>query len=102
MARMEEEPREQQQFPLELVKMNGSFFESCIREYMSYKDGIYIEAGANDGVKLSNTLFLEQEFNWRLPLDSAFPDSVCPKCGETCKGSWNYCPWCKKKLNKNK
>ena len=44
--------------------MPKGVFESCIREYMSYKDGVYIEAGANDGVKLSNTLFLEQEFNW--------------------------------------
>jgi TonB family protein len=35
-----------------------------------------------------------QEFEWRLPLDSLQPVHNCPKCGEVCRGSWSYCPWC--------
>lgn len=40
----------------------------------------------------------EKDYRWRLPLDSLFPSTTCPKCGEVCKGSWAFCPWCGTKL----
>jgi FkbM family methyltransferase len=34
-------------------------------KYLNYKDGFFIECGANDGITQSNTLLLEQKLNWR-------------------------------------
>jgi len=36
-----------------------------LEEYINYKDGFFIEIGANDGVRQSNTLYLEKFKNWR-------------------------------------
>ena len=36
----------------------------------------------------------DNEFRWRLPLDSFLPHKVCSGCGEEGKGSWTFCPWC--------
>lgn len=41
-----------------------------------------------------------KEFQWRLPLESLLPMKICPKCKQECKGSWIFCPWCGKKLEK--
>jgi FkbM family methyltransferase len=38
--------------------------EIVLQKYLNYKDGVYIEAGANDGINGSNTLKLEQSLNW--------------------------------------
>lgn len=35
-----------------------------LEEYINYRDGFYIEIGANDGVRQSNTLYLEKFKNW--------------------------------------
>jgi len=32
--------------------------------YLNYKNGFFIECGANDGISQSNTLLLEQKMNW--------------------------------------
>lgn len=40
----------------------------------------------------------QKEFKWRLPLDALLPTKMCTGCKEECKGSWNFCPWCGKKL----
>jgi len=34
-------------------------------KYLNFKDGFYIECGANDGVNQSNTWFFEKSLNWR-------------------------------------
>ena len=39
-----------------------------------------------------------KSFKWHLPLDSLLPEKKCLSCGSDCKGSWQYCPWCGKKL----
>lgn len=36
-----------------------------IKEILNYSNGVFIEAGANDGVSSSNTLILERELNWK-------------------------------------
>ncbi len=36
----------------------------------------------------------ETAFDFRLPLDSAVPPTECSKCGETCSGAWQFCPYC--------
>ena len=38
---------------------------SILKEYINYKNGFYIEIGANDGVRQSNTLYLEKFKNWK-------------------------------------
>lgn len=35
-----------------------------LEKYLGFKEGIFIEAGANDGVAQSNTYFLEKKFGW--------------------------------------
>ena len=34
-------------------------------KYLNFKDGFYIECGANDGINQSNTWFFEKSLNWR-------------------------------------
>jgi len=34
-------------------------------KYLNFKDGFYIECGANDGVNQSNTWYFEKNLNWR-------------------------------------
>jgi len=41
----------------------------------------------------------DEEFRWRLPLDSILPVKQCPACKEECRGSWSFCPWCGTKLS---
>ena len=36
-----------------------------IFEYLDYRDGFYIECGANDGITQSNTYKLETDKNWK-------------------------------------
>ncbi len=36
-----------------------------MEKYLNYKNGFYIEIGANDGLNQSNTLFLEKKYDWR-------------------------------------
>ena len=42
----------------------------------------------------------QEEFKWRLPLDALLPTKMCTGCEQECKGSWNFCPWCGKKLGR--
>ncbi len=34
-------------------------------KYLNFKNGFYIECGANDGVNQSNTWYFEKSLNWR-------------------------------------
>ena len=34
-------------------------------KYINYKDGFYIDCGANDGINQSTTWFYEKTLNWR-------------------------------------
>ena len=36
-----------------------------LEKYLNYRDGYFIECGANDGYSQSNTYFLEKKLNWR-------------------------------------
>lgn len=48
------------------VKNNSQWnYHKYLKKYLNYKDGYYIEIGANDGVRFSNTLFLEKNLNWK-------------------------------------
>ena len=35
-----------------------------LEKYLNYKNGFYIEMGANDGISQSNTMFLEKKYDW--------------------------------------
>tara|TARA_B100001123_G_scaffold448812_1_gene611474 strand:- start:1288 stop:2010 length:723 start_codon:yes stop_codon:yes gene_type:complete len=35
-----------------------------LRNYLDYKNGFFIELGANDGIKQSNTYYFEKNLNW--------------------------------------
>ena len=39
-------------------------YHQYIKKHLNYKNGYYIELGANDGVRFSNTLYLEKYLNW--------------------------------------
>ena len=36
-----------------------------LEKYLGFRDGTFIEVGANDGIAQSNTYFLEKKFGWR-------------------------------------
>ena len=42
-----------------------SNLDKKLQKYLDYKNGFFVELGANDGFTASNTLFLEQKKNWR-------------------------------------
>jgi len=43
--------------------LNG--LDRKLGNYLNYRDGFFIEAGANDGYRQSNTYFLETHLGWR-------------------------------------
>ena len=49
---------------------NGKFsldqiIDNKMEKYLNYRDGFFVELGANDGFTQSNTLFLELKKNWK-------------------------------------
>lgn len=56
-ARMGEERYEEQRVSL--------YFQENLLPYINYENGFFVELGANDGIRQSNTLWLEREKNWR-------------------------------------
>lgn len=57
-----------------------------LRPYLDHRGGFFVEAGANDGVNQSNTLYFEKYLGWRGLLIEAIPELAerCrrnrPKC----------------------
>jgi FkbM family methyltransferase len=43
--------------------LNG--LDEKLEKYLNYRDGFFVELGANDGVSQSNTLYYERYRNWR-------------------------------------
>lgn len=52
--------------------LNG--LDLALLPWLDFRDGLFIEAGANNGVKFSNTLFFERYRNWRGLLIEPIPD----------------------------
>jgi FkbM family methyltransferase len=50
-----------------------------LRSYITFKNGFFIEVGANDGINQSNTLFFEKYLGWKGLLIEAIPD-LANKC----------------------
>jgi FkbM family methyltransferase len=50
-----------------------------LRNYLSFNNGFFVEAGANDGIAQSNTLFFERYYGWTGLLIEAIPD-LAKKC----------------------
>ena len=48
--------------------------DRALLPWLDFRDGFFIEAGANDGVKFSNTLLLERSRGWRGLLIEPIPD----------------------------
>lgn len=43
----------------------NTYFQQHLSQYLNSRDGFFIELGANDGIRQSNTLWLEKNNNWR-------------------------------------
>ena len=43
-------------------------------QYLDYSGGFFVELGANDGIRQSNTLFLEKKKHWKGLLIEPFPE----------------------------
>jgi FkbM family methyltransferase len=45
-----------------------------LRKYCDFENGFFVEAGANDGIRQSNTLYFEKYLGWRGLLIEAVPE----------------------------
>jgi FkbM family methyltransferase len=45
-----------------------------LKQFLYYKNGFYIECGANDGINQSNTWYFEKKLNWRGVLIEPVPN----------------------------
>ena len=48
--------------------------EAALHRYIDFRDGFFVEAGANDGIRQSNTYFLERVRGWRGLLVEPIPE----------------------------
>jgi FkbM family methyltransferase len=53
--------------------------DAKLERYLNFRDGFFIEAGANDGYSQSNTYYLEKHLNWRGILIEGIPE-LYQKC----------------------
>jgi FkbM family methyltransferase len=60
-----------------------------LTKYLNYKNGFFIEVGANDGYSQSNTYYLEKILGWRGILVEAIPD-LYEKCKKERKKAMCY------------
>jgi FkbM family methyltransferase len=50
-----------------------------LKPYINFKDGFFVEVGANDGVSQSNTLYFEKYLGWKGLLIEAIPE-IAERC----------------------
>lgn len=59
-------------------KFNGDGLDRKMLDYINYKNGFYIECGANDGVNQSTTWYFERTLQWKglliEPIQSVFTE----------------------------
>jgi FkbM family methyltransferase len=55
-------------------KMGMGDLTEKLSNYLNFKDGVFIEVGANDGVAQSNTYYLEKILKWKGYLIEAIPE----------------------------
>lgn len=71
------------EFDLKSLSLRNSyslnFLDINLRKYMDFKNGFFIEAGANDGITQSNTLYYEEYLNWNGLLIEAIP-ALADRC----------------------
>jgi len=56
------------------VSLSASDLDFKLKPYLSKRNGFFIEAGANDGLRQSNTLYYERFRGWRGLLVEAVPE----------------------------
>lgn len=63
-----------------VIKFKGGYFsinqlDKQLEQYVNYDNGFFVELGANDGVKQSNSLYFELKRNWRGVLVEPAPNN---------------------------
>lgn len=69
------------------TSLNG--LDEKLEKYLDYRNGVFIEAGANDGITQSNTYYLEKGKHWTGLLVEAIPELYL-KCKAVRKSSIVY------------
>ena len=62
-------------------------------QYLDYSGGFFVELGANDGIRQSNTLFLEKKKHWKGLLIEPFPERA-KECEKNRPNSFVFCAAC--------
>lgn len=62
-------------------------------QYLDFSNGFFVELGANDGIRQSNTLFLEKKKHWRGVLIEPFPRKA-KECKKNRPNSFVFCAAC--------
>lgn len=72
-------------FPPRITYAQGPFHRN-IKQLLNYRDGVFFEVGANDGLRQSNTAYLEKHMNWRGYLVEPIP-TLFAECARNRPGS---------------
>jgi FkbM family methyltransferase len=67
--------------------LNG--LDRKVLEYIDFKGGVFFEAGANDGIRQSNTFYLEKKMGWKGILVEPIPE-LARECKRNRKASDVY------------
>ena len=67
--------------------LNG--LDRKVLEYIDFEGGIFLEAGANDGIRQSNTFYLEKKMGWKGILVEPIPE-LARECKRNRKASEIY------------
>jgi FkbM family methyltransferase len=65
-----------------------------IEKYLNYKDGFFVELGANDGISQSNTFYFERHKNWRGLLIEPYPANYLKCLKSRSKDNHIFCNAC--------
>ena len=78
------------------VKPSLNALDDKLAQYLDFNNGYFVEAGANDGFKQSNTFYLENARGWKGALIEPIPELYQSANGYVAVHARSIVPWWKR------